>query len=43
MGQQPRIVATPISNELLTLYKTVAEQVTAAGPLFSATSSSCRT
>jgi hypothetical protein len=34
LGQQPRIVAAPISNELLTLYKTVAEQVTAAGPLF---------
>lgn len=33
-AQTPRIVATPISNELLTLYKTVAEQVTAAGPLF---------
>lgn len=33
-GQGPRVVATPISNELLTLYKTVAEQVTAAGPLF---------
>jgi hypothetical protein len=34
LGQQPRVVAAPISNELLTLYKTVAEQVTAAGPLF---------
>jgi hypothetical protein len=33
-AQSPRIVATPISSELLTLYKTVAEQVTAAGPLF---------
>ena len=34
VGQEPRIVATPISNESLTLMKVAAEQVTAAVPTY---------
>jgi hypothetical protein len=34
LKQKPRVVAAPISNESLTLIKTFAEQITAAGPLF---------
>ena len=33
-SQSPRIVATPISNEALSLMKTVAEAVTAAAPTY---------
>ena len=34
VGQEARIVATPISNEMLTAMKVGAEQVTAAAPTF---------
>ena len=34
VGQEARIVATPISNETLTAMKVGAEQVTAAAPTF---------